>query len=114
MILKNNIKIKLGFSLLELSVVLLVISVLMTAVIKGSDLIDVAKINSAKQKTINSPVLDIDNLIVWYEPIMSESFDNLEADDGKTVSVWNDISGNNPKSPNNALQTNAANRPTYK
>jgi prepilin-type N-terminal cleavage/methylation domain-containing protein len=113
MILKNNIKIKLGFSLLELSAVLLVTSVLMTAVIKGSDLIDMAKINSAKQKTINSPIWDIDGLMVWYEPTLDESFDNLEADDGKTVSTWHDISGNNPNSPKNAVQSTPANRPIY-
>jgi prepilin-type N-terminal cleavage/methylation domain-containing protein len=110
---KKNIKIKLGFSLLELSVVLLVTSVLMTAVIKGSDLIDMAKISAAQQKTANSPVWDIDGLQVWYETTLSESFDYLEADDGKAVSVWYDISGNNPNYPNHATQINVNDQPTY-
>ncbi|MFT6106338.1 MAG: prepilin-type N-terminal cleavage/methylation domain-containing protein [Rickettsiales bacterium] len=109
---KKNIKIKLGFSLLELSVVLLVTSVLMTAVIKGSDLIDMAKISAAQQKTANSPVWDIDGLQAWYETTLNESFDNREADDGVAVSSWNDISGNNPNSPNNATAT-LNNEPTY-
>ncbi len=104
---------KLAFSLLELSIVLVIISGLMVAVMKGSDLISQAKLASARQKTSDSPVLKINGLVVWFETTLANSFRDSETIDGVKVSVWNDVSGVNPKTPINATQNTDANRPTY-
>lgn len=87
---------RLGFSLLELSIVLIIISVLMVAVIKGSDLIDQARLSSAGQKTINSPVLKINGLLAWFETTLPNSFLDKEIKNNGAISTWNDSSGNNP------------------
>jgi prepilin-type N-terminal cleavage/methylation domain-containing protein len=104
---------KLGFSLLELSVSLIIISTLMVAVIKGSDLIDQAKLASARQKTANSPVLKIDGLVMWFETTLPKSFLDSEVINGGLISSWNDSSGANPNSPTSALQATATNKPSY-
>lgn len=110
---RNNTPKKLAFSLLELSIVLIIISALMIAVIKGSDLIDQAKLSSARQKTANSPVLKINNLVLWLETSLPNSFLDTEGVDGAKISTWNDVSGANLKTPNNATQNTVANQPTY-
>ncbi|MES2678119.1 MAG: LamG-like jellyroll fold domain-containing protein [Pseudomonadota bacterium] len=104
---------RLGFSLLELSIVLIIISMLMVAVIKGSDLIGQAKLVAARQKTVDSPVLKIKGLVLWLETTLPNSFLDSETIDGGKISTWQDSSGNNPNSPNNATQNTVANKPTY-
>jgi len=101
---------RLGFSLLELSISLLVIGLLMTAVVKGSDLISQARLTAARELTINSPILKIDGLVLWFETTMPQSFDASETYNGSQISTWYDISGYIPNSPNNAT---AGNSPTY-
>jgi prepilin-type N-terminal cleavage/methylation domain-containing protein len=105
------IQTKFGFSLLELSVVLLIISSLIIAIIKGSDLVDKAKLTSAAKKTTDSPVLKIDGLILWLEPTLSNSFLESEITDGGSISAWNDMSG--LKTPNNFSQATQTKRPLY-
>ncbi len=97
---KNNNQ-KFGFSLIELSIVFIVISVLMLVVVKGSYLIGQTKIASARQKTANSPVLKIDGLTIWFETTLASSFLESEINDGRSITVWNNISDSNPKISNN-------------
>ncbi len=108
---KNNFNKKSGFSLLELSIVLIIISALMVAVIKGSDLISQAKLSAARQITANSPILKIDGLVLWLEPTLPNSF--LDSEIGGLISVWNDASGANPNTPAQALQGTLDNQPIY-
>jgi prepilin-type N-terminal cleavage/methylation domain-containing protein len=100
---------KLGFSLIELSVVMLIIAALMLAVLKGSDLIDEAKLAVARQQTANSPVWDINGLVSWYETTMKESFNQDEVVDGGAITVWNDISS----SDDNSGDAISSGSPTY-
>jgi prepilin-type N-terminal cleavage/methylation domain-containing protein len=102
---------KLGFSLLELSIVLLVIALLMIGVTKTSELIAQAKIGRAREITAKSPVLEINGLISWWEPTLSSSFLDSEVKDASAISTWNDISGN--KVPYTLSQATSGNRPLY-
>jgi prepilin-type N-terminal cleavage/methylation domain-containing protein len=104
---------KLGFSLLELSISLIIISALMGAVLKGSELIGQAKLAAAGQKTANSPVFKINGLVLWLETSLSNSFLTSEMIDGGKISAWNDMSSSNPQLINNATQSVEANKPTY-
>lgn len=92
-------KSKLGFSLVELSVVLLVVAILMFSVMKGSELIGQAKLGLARQKTANSPVTNMKNLVLWIETTSTKSFLTSETLDSSSVSVWNDIGGASPNNP---------------
>jgi prepilin-type N-terminal cleavage/methylation domain-containing protein len=111
MIIRNNYKS--GFSLLELSVTLLAISLLMTAVVKGSDLISQSRLIAARDLTTKSPVLKIDGLALWLETTMPESFDIAETVDGGSISTWYNLSGKNPNNEFNATQNTSSYQPAY-
>ncbi len=111
-------KSKLAFSLIELSVVILIIGVLVIGITKGSRIIRASKLQSAQSLTNSSPVHLMDNMILWLETTLDKSFVASEAVDtplatNGTITTWKDI---NPyaQSPNNPVQTGAANtRPRY-
>jgi prepilin-type N-terminal cleavage/methylation domain-containing protein len=71
--LKNSHK-KQAFSLLELSVVIVIIGILITGIMKGSSLIASSRINSARSLTARSPVGEINGLAAWYETTSLQSF----------------------------------------
>jgi prepilin-type N-terminal cleavage/methylation domain-containing protein len=87
---------KLGFSLIELSITLLIISILTGAVASGAFLIEQSKLKSARSLTINSPVNSIKNLHLWVESTLEKSFD-ADINDTDSVSNWYDISYNTQK-----------------
>jgi len=90
-----------AFSLVELSVVIVIIGILIAGVTQGSRLIDESRVKVAKSLTANSRIPSLEGLVVWYEPILDSSFAKGEAVDGKIISQWND---NNPQ---NSTRLNA-------
>ncbi|MFT6106145.1 MAG: type II secretory pathway pseudopilin PulG [Rickettsiales bacterium] len=116
-IMQKNRKNKLAFSLIEISIVIIVIGILVIGITKGSKIIKKSKITSAQSLTINSPVASIEGLAFWLESTLDASFvenaavDTDLGDDG-TITVWNDI---NPHAPikKNATQGSTALAPRY-
>ena len=102
---------KKAFSLIELSIVILIIGILVAGVTSSSRLVSQMKLASARSITISSPVSSIQGLLAWYETTIESSFD-LSIGDQDQVATWYDI---NPQSSfkNNLTQSNASNRPTY-
>ena len=90
-----------AFSLVELSVVIIIIGILIAGVTQGSRLIDESRVKVAKSLTANSRIPSLEGLVVWYEPVLDSSFVEGEAVDGKIISQWND---NNPQ---NSIRLNA-------
>lgn len=87
---------KRAFSLIELSVVILIIGILIAGVTQSSRLISAMKLASAKSLTQSAPVNSIRNLVFWFEPTLEESFPaTLVTDDDAQITQWNDI---NPQS----------------
>ena len=84
-----------AFSLIELSIVILIIGILVAGVTQSSRLIKAMKIQSAKSLTVSSPVPSFKNVTLWLESTLSESFDSAEAQDQLQISTWKDI---NPQS----------------
>ncbi|MCE3255904.1 MAG: hypothetical protein K0R25_1398 [Rickettsiaceae bacterium] len=64
---KQQNKPKLAFSLIELSVVILVIGILVVGITKGMSIMRSAKLQSAQSLTQSSPVALIDGLKLWLE-----------------------------------------------
>ena len=104
---------KFAFSLIELSIVLLVIGILMVGVSQGYNLVRSAQISNARSITAKSPILQIQGLLAWYETSWKESLLQSELKDGNNISAWKDISPNSILNGNNQLTTTPSANITY-
>jgi prepilin-type N-terminal cleavage/methylation domain-containing protein len=108
----NNHKYLKAFSLIELSIVILIIGILVAGVTQSSRLINAMRIQSARSITLSSPVSSINGLVLWLETTLEKSFDPNQASNGSEISTWFDI---NPQTttPLNATQPTTGRRPIY-
>ena len=106
---KRNFK---AFSLIELSIVILIIGILVAGVTQSSRLLKQMRLATIKNLTLNSPVSSIKDLAVWLESTMDQSFLDSEENTGNTISVWNDL---NPQASTkyNAISPSTSESPTY-
>jgi type II secretory pathway pseudopilin PulG len=104
---------KSAFTIIELSIVILVISVMVVGVVTGKSLITKSRLANAKSLTRQSVINDMgDDLIAWYETSLEGSFNPGEIkNDGFIISRWKD-SNKNAINKNDATQTTDANKPT--
>lgn len=84
-----------AFSLVELSIVILIVGVLIAAVSQGLDLLADYRITTAQKLTKTSRVSSINGLVLWYETSLDESFSTADETEGAVVAQWNDV---NPQS----------------
>ncbi len=109
-------KTKLGFSLIELSIVILIVGILVIGITKGSRIITAAKLTSAQSLTKSSPVASTEGLIFWLETSRDLSLENNSSSfgvsDGDTIKNWHNI---NPQSNDSIVfsQASQANQPAY-
>jgi len=80
-----------AFTLLELTVVLVVIAIITVSIFKGAGLVNSSKISVARSLTERSPVPKIDGLVVWYETSSLDSLLKSEASNNSTVTTWYDL-----------------------
>lgn len=88
--MKNNF-LKNAFSLIELSIVILIIAILVAGVTQSSRLIKQFKLATAKNITMNSPVSSIKDLVLWLETTQDNSFLATQTDQNAQLTQWNDI-----------------------
>ncbi len=109
---QNNVSFKnRAFSLIELSIVVLIIGILIAGVTQGSRLFRQSRLSVAKSLTQNSPVHSITGLILWFETTSEQSF-VAGIGDGDVISTWYDINSQ-AILKNDATQAVANNKPTY-
>ena len=82
---------KKAFSLLELSVVAIIIGVLISGVVAGAGMIRASKISNTRLFTSKSPIPEISGLVAWYETSLKESLDGNEAINGTAITNWYDL-----------------------
>jgi prepilin-type N-terminal cleavage/methylation domain-containing protein len=87
----SQAKVKKAFSLLELSIVTIIIGILISGVVAGSGLIQSSRLSNARSLTTKSAIFEIDGLVAWYETSLQNSFDSSEALDGEAVTNWYDL-----------------------
>ena len=81
---------KLGFSLIEISVVVLIIGVLIAAVTTGSNLVKRSKVSSARNLSSNSSIYGMRDLVLWLESSLPTSFQS--ASGGTNIDFWSNNS----------------------
>jgi len=101
-----------AFSLIEVSLVVLIISLIAAGILTTTNIIKKSRLQTAQILTKNSPVNNIPNLVAWFETSLDSSFIGNEKSDGTAISTWYD---NNPNaaSKNNATQSTSTNGPTF-
>jgi len=107
-----------AFSLIELSVVILIIGILIAGVTQGSRLIQQFKLSSASSLTRSSSIPSIPNLTLWLETTLDGSVtsvtNGISPSNNDAISNWNDL---NPQTEDSkkvvAFQNTAAARPLY-
>jgi prepilin-type N-terminal cleavage/methylation domain-containing protein len=102
--ISNKIKIKMtnlnknhkkAFSLVEISIVILIIGLLIAGISKASDMIFDANIATGRSITKSSKVNRMPSLVLWLETTLAESIKDSERGQGSTLTAWRDI---NPQS----------------
>lgn len=81
-----------AFSLIELSIVILIIGVLIAGVTSASSVIYNSRVAAARHLTKSAPVNGIKDLVLWLETVSSESFtQDPSYNYDQAISSWNDI-----------------------
>lgn len=99
-----------AFSLIELSVVILIIGVLIAGVTQSSRLILQFKLQSARNLTNSSPVASIKGVLLWLETTDTASIEDAETENNSPVSLWKDL---NPQSSFKNNATSSGEDPIY-
>ena len=86
-----NIRRKKAFSLMELSLVILVIGLLIVGMTKAGIIYDKQILSSARSLTKSSPVNVIEGLSLWLDTTSKESFDKEKPKDLSEIKNWHDI-----------------------
>jgi len=105
--------IKKAFSLVEISIVILVIGIIISGVFQSLSMIRNFKLSSARTLTQSSPVLGIKDLSLWLEATSERSFITSEASNKATISNWYDINDQRTKNRNSVSQLTEASKPIY-
>lgn len=107
-----NYQMKKAFSLIELSIVLLIIGILIAGITQSSRLINLFNLSIAQNLTLSSPINSTSGLSMWLEPTLDESLEDVQREDDMGISIWKDI---NPQTSNkiSATQDDSTKRPLY-
>lgn len=103
---------KKAFSLIELSIVILIISLVIGGVFQGKELIAKSRLASAQKLTRNSGIEKIDDLYAWFETTMPDSFGDISFDNNSLISTWKSRASSDVES-HNAIQNNQLNQPQF-
>ena len=90
MLYKNVQSKKRGFSLLEISAVILIIGILIAGVVGGNILIAKSRLAAAQTITNSSPINGIKDSALWLETSNDSSFAEAENANNNPITVWYD------------------------
>ena len=76
--MKKNINRFTGFSLIELSIVIIIIGILVAGITQGSRIIKEARLKTAKTLTESSPVASIRDLTLWLDDIKTHAKNSIK------------------------------------
>jgi prepilin-type N-terminal cleavage/methylation domain-containing protein len=82
---------KKAFSLIEISVVILIIGMLIAGISQGIDLYQDMRLATARSLTLNSRVNRIEDLTMWFEATSEKSFENPNPQNEERIGLWKNI-----------------------
>ncbi|GDX36697.1 hypothetical protein LBMAG18_12080 [Alphaproteobacteria bacterium] len=93
-----------AFSLIEISIVIIIIGVLISGITQGAILARKMRLQTAQNITASAPVLLVNDLVLWLETSLESSFENNQRQNNAEISIWYDNSAqtivkNNATSP---------------
>ncbi len=98
-----------AFSLLEVSVVILIIGIFIAGIFAANSIIKKSRIQAAQALSKASPVNAIAETALWLESSLDSSFADNQQKDGDAITAWND-----QKSASNKVTVSVVgNGPTY-
>lgn len=109
----KKIKIFRAFSIIELSISLLIIAVIMSVVAGSIKMVSSTRLTNARSLTSRSPVPKISGLVAWYETSLTQSLKASETINDAQVSSWYDISPGSLSKQRNTLTKTASDSATY-
>jgi len=103
-----------AFSLIELSIVMIIIGLLASITIGGQKLVWFAKVSKARQLTNDASFILQKSLVLWLEPTLKSSFKDINdvdvvLDNGDGVAQW----VNQAYTDMNPVQATSSNQPTF-
>lgn len=78
-----------AFSLVELSVVIVIVMIMIAGLIQSSRIIGSMRIATARNVTQSSAMPWINYIVTWYDATAADAFLESETDDGDKISRWN-------------------------
>ena len=107
-----------AFSLVELSVVILIIGILIAGVTQSGRLIRQIKLSTARSVTASSDVASIRDITAWFEAstegVFTDINSNTDVEDKVVIKTWRDVNPQKSKGDKPTLTNNAANaQPKY-
>lgn len=107
-----------AFSIVEISVVILIISLLLAGILNGTSLIGDASVATAQKLTTNADVNNMESLTLWLETSFTSSLEaqgNKKVENDIKINRWKDNSPLKlPTKRFDFIQTTSTNQPTYK
>ena len=102
-----------AFSLIELSIVILIIGILVAGVTSSSRLISRMRLQTAQNITLGSAVYTVKDIIFWFETTLEKSFNDSEKQNNGFLTTWYD--NNIQSSIKNSVfsPVNSATQPKY-
>ena len=108
----NSSRVRKAFSLIELSIVILIIGILVAGVTQASRLVNQMRLLTIRNINQTSPIHNIDDLIIWLDATTESSFIDSEREDGQRLSEWNEVSIKKTQRLK-LIQTDVNKRPIY-
>ncbi len=105
---------KSAFSLLEISVVIIIIGMLSLGIMKGTSIVNSARVASARSLSMLSHISEIPGMVAWYETSMIDSFPAGQNLDVAQISEWRDISPGSIAAQKNKLTRTASSSVIFK
>jgi type II secretory pathway pseudopilin PulG len=79
-----------AFSLIELSVVVIIIALIIVAIVQSSRLVSQMRLTNARKLTNNSAIPALNDIIAWYDATSIEAFDVNQTNHTDKISKWVD------------------------